>query len=165
MRIAQIYEGTNGVQALDSVGRKLPAFTGRYLRHFFHPILAFIKEHENNEDLAELIPGLAKAVGRFQQATSYLAVTALRNADEGGAASVDYLKFFALVSHAYLWARAVLIAKGKLGQGEDLFYQGKIDTARFFYAKLLPQTSSLLANIMGGAKPLMSIPDEAFGPF
>ncbi len=164
-RISQIYEGTNGVQALDFVGRKLPAHMGRYLRQFFHPVLDFIKEHEANPVLADLLPLLAKAVTRLQQATAHLATVSLKNADEAGAASVDYLRLFALTVHAYLWAKAVLVAVPKLSSGENVFYQSKIDTARFFYTKLLPQGSSLFANIMAGAKPLMEMKEEAFGPF
>ncbi|MCA0370566.1 MAG: acyl-CoA dehydrogenase C-terminal domain-containing protein [Proteobacteria bacterium] len=164
-RISQIYEGTNGVQALDFVGRKLPANTGRYLRQFFHPVLVFIEENKDNAALAEMIPLLVKAVTRLQQATSYLAVSALRNPDEAGAASVDYLRMFALVTHAYLWAKAVKIAAPKVSGEEGLFYESKLETARFFYTKLLPQTSSLLATIMAGAKPLMSMKEEGFGPF
>lgn len=164
-RISQIYEGTNGVQALDFVGRKLPAHMGRYLRQFFHPALAFIKEHEANPVLTEFLPLFTKAVTRLQQATTYLATASLKNADEAGAASVDYLRLFALTVHAYLWARAVLVATPKLSSDESVFYQSKIDTARFFYTKLLPQGSSLYANIMAGAKPLMDMKEEAFGPF
>lgn len=164
-RIAQIYEGTNGIQALDFVGRKLPAFMGRYLRQFFHPALAFIEENKGNPVLADLIPLLQKNVTRLQQATSVLAMKSMANPDEAGSASVDYLRLFALVVLAYLWAKAVLVADSKKEGREATFYQSKIKTARFFYAKLLTQTSSLFANIMSGADPLMSLEDEAFGPF
>jgi alkylation response protein AidB-like acyl-CoA dehydrogenase len=165
-RIAQIYEGTNGVQALDLVGRKIGANTGRYLRQFFHPVLAFIEEHKDNPVLADYIPNLAKAVTRLQQATSYIAMKGSANPDEAGAASVDYLRMFALTTLAYLFARAVLIADEKLkSTTEKTFYQSKIDTARFYYAKLLPQTGSLLSSIMAGAQPLMDVQDESFGPF
>lgn len=164
-RIAQIYEGTNGIQALDFVGRKLPAYTGRYLRHFFHPALEFIRVHRDNPKLADFIPLLEKAVIRLQQATSVVAMKSLKNPDEAGAASVDYLRLFALTLLAYLWARAVLVASDKQDGSEATFYTGKIQTARFFYTKLLTQTSGLFANIMGGASPLMALEDEAFGPF
>lgn len=164
-RIAQIYEGTNGIQALDFVGRKLPAFTGRYLRQFFHPALAFIEENKDNPILVDFIPLLQKNVTRLQQATSVLAMKSMANPDEAGSASVDYLRLFALVVLAYLWAKAVLVADDKKEGSEATFYQGKIKTARFFYTKLLTQTSSLFANIMSGADPLMSLEDEAFGPF
>ncbi len=162
-RIAQIYEGTNGIQSLDLVGRKMPAHAGRYLRRFFHPVQEFIDQHQTNESLAEFIGPLAKAFGRLQQATITIAQKGMGNPDEAGAAATDYLRFFALVALGYLWCRAVLIAQSKLGQGEDEFYQGKILTARFFMQKILPQTSSLLAVISTGAKPLMDMTDSMFG--
>jgi hypothetical protein len=164
-RIAQIYEGTNGVQALDLLGRKVGANMGRSLRQFFHPVLAFIEENQNNAVLQEFLPALIKAVTRMQQATSYAAMKGLSNPDEVGAVSTDYLKMFALTTHAYLWAWAVNVAKDKCSGDEKLFYEGKIQTARFFYNKLLPQTSGLYATIMTGAQPIMTLEDAAFGPF
>lgn len=166
VRIAQIYEGTNGIQALDLVGRKIGANTGRYLRHFFHPVLAFIEEHQHNPLLEEFIPPLRKAVTRLQQATSYIAMHGISNPDEAGAASTDYLRMFALTALAYLYAKAALIAREKLkATSEQTFYQSKLDTARFYYTKLLPQTGYLLSSIMAGAKPLMDVAEGAFGPF
>ncbi len=162
-RIAQIYEGTNGVQALDLIGRKMPAHTGRYLRQFFHPVEAYLKAHETNTDMAEFVGPLAKAFGRLQQATVGIATKALSNPDEAGAAATDYLRLFALTALAYLWCRAVEVSNQKIGQGDDEFYEGKIQTARFFMTKILPQSSSLFSQIMSGAKPLMEMPDVRFG--
>lgn len=162
-RIAQIYEGTNGIQALDLIGRKMPAHTGRYLRQFFHPVEAYIKTLENNDAMAEFIGPLAKVFGRLQQATVGTATKALGNPDEAGAAATDYLRLFALTALAYLWCRAVEISTKKMGQGDDEFYEGKIQTARFFMTKVLPQSSSLFSQIMSGSKPLMDMPDVRFG--
>ena len=162
-RIAQIYEGTNGIQALDLIGRKMPAHTGRYLRQFFHPVEAYLKVHENNADMAEFIGPLAKVFGRLQQATVGTATKALGNPDEAGAAATDYLRLFALTALAYLWCRAVEVSTQKIGQGDDEFYEGKIQTARFFMTKVLPQSSSLFSQIMSGSKPLMDMPDVRFG--
>ncbi len=162
-RIAQIYEGTNGVQALDLIGRKMPAHTGRYLRQFFHPVEAYLKAHETNTDMAEFVGPLAKAFGRLQQATVGIATKALSNPDEAGAAATDYLRLFALTALAYLWCRAVEVSSQKIGQGDDEFYEGKIQTARFFMTKILPQSSSLFSQIMSGSKPLMEMPDVRFG--
>jgi alkylation response protein AidB-like acyl-CoA dehydrogenase len=162
-RIAQIYEGTNGIQALDLIGRKMPAHTGRYLRQFFHPVEAYLKAHENNDAMAEFIGPLAKVFGRLQQATVGTATKALGNPDEAGAAATDYLRLFALTALAYLWCRAVEVAGQKIGQGDDEFYEGKIQTARFFMIKVLPQSSSLFSQIMSGSKPLMDMPDVRFG--
>ncbi|WP_010301233.1 acyl-CoA dehydrogenase C-terminal domain-containing protein [Candidatus Odyssella thessalonicensis] len=162
-RIAQIYEGTNGIQALDLVGRKMPAHTGRYLRRFFHPLETYLKERETNAELAEFIQPFAKAFGRLQQATVNIAIKALGNPDEAGAAATDFLKLFGLVSLAYLWCRTVEVAMSKLGQGEDDFYEAKIHMARFFMNKILPQSSALFAQIMAGAKALMGPDDKHFG--
>lgn len=164
-RIAQIYEGTNGVQSLDLVGRKLPAHKGRYLRPFFHGVSQFIEEQQEDEDIKEFIEALSKAFGRLQQATIAIAQRGIKAPEEAGAASADYLKMFGLVASAYLWVRAVLIARQKTESSEKVFYEGKIATARFFMEKLLPQTSSLFASIMAGSHPLMDMPQEAFGPF
>ncbi len=165
-RIAQIYEGTNGIQALDLVGRKMGAHMGRYLRQFFHPALAFIEENQENPLLQDIIPVFSKALTRLQQATSYIAMKGVSNPDEAGSAATDYLRMFALTALAFLYGRAVLVALEKLPTTtEKEFYQSKIDTARFYYAKLLPQTGALLSTIMAGSKSLMGIKDEAFGPF
>lgn len=164
-RITQIYEGTNGIQALDLMGRKMSAHFGRYLRAFFHPVQQFIEEHQNTPELAEFMPLLAKAFGRLQQVTATIAQKGMSNPNEIGAAATDYLHLFAHVAVAYLWARAVLVAMPKVNSTETAFYQGKIDTARFFYQKLLPKTSSLFASIMAGSETLMKFKDESFGPF
>lgn len=163
-RIAQIYEGTNGIQAMDLVGRKMPAHYGRYLRHFFHPIQEFIGQHQHNEAMAEFIGPLAKALGRLQQATLTIAQRGMSDPNEAGAAATDYLKMFGFVSIAYLWCRAVLVARSKLGQGEDEFYQGKIMTATFYMQKILPYTAVHFAGIMAGSKSVMDMPEAMFGP-
>ncbi|MEZ5936560.1 MAG: acyl-CoA dehydrogenase C-terminal domain-containing protein, partial [Alphaproteobacteria bacterium] len=164
-RITLLYEGTNGVQALDLVGRKLPAHFGRQLRRFFHPVMALIEEHQADQELAEFVLPLAKAFARLQQVTLHVAQAGLRNPNEAGAASVDYLRLFALVTLAYMWVRMVMVAKRKLKEGANgdaSFYEAKIATARFFMAKILPENSALFAQIMAGADPLMAFEDAAF---
>lgn len=163
VRIAQIYEGTNGIQALDLIGRKLPAHAGRFLRRFFHPVDAYLTGHSGNAGMTEFIQPLAKVFGRLQQATVTIATKSLSNPDEAGAAATDYLRLFGLTALAYLWCRTVEVARGKIGQGEDDFYEAKIHTARFFMNKVLPQSSSLFAQIMAGSKPLMDLEDKHFG--
>ncbi len=163
-RIAQIYEGANGIQALDLVGRKMPAHMGRYLRQFFLPIQAFIEEHSKNEALAEFIGPLAKSLGRLQQATASIAQRGFGNPDEAGAASSDYLRMFALVAIAYLWCRAVIVSNDKIAKGtDDSFYEGKILTARFYMTKIMPQASALFSSIMAGSAPLMDMDEKLFG--
>lgn len=164
-RIGMLYEGTNGIQAMDLIGRKLPMGGGRVVQTFFGPVQAFIEQHKNDEKMAEFVGPLEKAFGRLQQATGLIAQKAPSDHNEAGAAAADYLKLFALVAHAYLWCRAVLVAKDKLSSSEKAFYQSKIETARFFMEKLLPQTGTLAVNIAAGAGPLMNFQDESFGPF
>lgn len=162
-RIAQIYEGANGIQALDLVGRKMPAHMGRYLRQFFLPVQAFIDQHVLDESLSEFIGPLAKAFGRLQQATATIAQRGFVNPDEAGAASSDYLRMFALTAVAYLWCRAVLVAKDRIGQGsDDDFYQAKLHTARFYMQKIMPQTSALFSSIMSGSASIMAMDENQF---
>src|ERR671918_1528673 len=164
-RITQLYEGANGIQALDLVGRKLPAHYGRHLRAFFHPVMAFIEQHQADPELAEFVLPLAKAYARLQQVTLHLAQQGLRDPNEAAAASYDYLRLFALVALAYLWARMVQVAKAKLAAGADgdaAFYEAKVKTARFFMTKMLPESGALLAQIMAGGKPLMDFEEAAF---
>lgn len=157
-RIAQIYEGANGVQALDLAGRKLPAHMGRYLRRFFHPVAEFIETRRESRPMAEFVEPLAKAFGRLQQATLLVARKGLADPNEIGAASTDYLRLFGLVAFAYLWARMAEVALTKSGG----FYQAKLATARFFMARLLPQTGGLLATIGAGNAPLADFDDAEF---
>ena len=162
-RIAQIYEGTNGVQSLDLVGRKMPEGAGRLLRRFFHPVSAYIEANVEDETMGEFVQPLAKAFVRLQQATGQVARVALARPDEAGAASVDYLRLFGLTALAYLWCREVEVAKAKIDAGEgDMFYEGKIGTARFFMERLLPDTGARFSAIMAGGKSMMTFPDEAF---
>jgi alkylation response protein AidB-like acyl-CoA dehydrogenase len=164
-RIAQLYEGANGIQALDLVGRKLPAHFGRYLRTFFHPVMGFIEQHQADQAMAEFVLPLAKAFARLQQITLHVAQQGLKNPDEAGAASSDYLRLFALVAMAYVWARMAQIAQARLAGGtadDPAFYQAKINTARFFMTKLLPESGALFAQIMAGSAPVMEFEDAAF---
>jgi alkylation response protein AidB-like acyl-CoA dehydrogenase len=163
-RITQLYEGANGIQALDLVGRKLPAHFGRYLRSFFHPVMAFVEQHQAEPALAEFVLPLAKAFARLQQITLHVAQQGMRDPDEAGAASSDYLRLFALVAMAYVWARMAEVAHARLAEGVDdrAFYRAKLDTARFFMTKVLPESGALFAQIMAGSAPLMQFEDAAF---
>ncbi|GAJ28214.1 acyl-CoA dehydrogenase C-terminal domain-containing protein [Acidomonas methanolica] len=163
-RIAMIYEGTNGVQALDLVGRKLPAHMGRNLRGFFHPIAAFIAENKENPMLGEMITGLERALGALQLSTAQIAERGMRDPEEAGAAATDYLRLMGLVGLAYLWAKAVVIAVPKsFAPGPDqAFYAAKISSARFFYERVLPESAALYLKIKSGKASMMALPDEAF---
>jgi len=161
-RIAQIYEGTNGIQALDLIGRKLPAHSGRYLRQFFHPVRAYLEQKESDVEMQEFLLPLAKAFGRLQQATGGLAQRALANPDEAGAAATEYLRLFALVALGYLWMRMAEIGKANRNGDEALFYQAKVETARFYFQRILPQSGALFASIMSGSETMMKFNDDAF---
>jgi butyryl-CoA dehydrogenase len=162
-RIAQIYEGTNGIQALDLVGRKLPANAGRLLRRFFHPVSDYIEARSDDRALGEFVQPLGKAFVRLQQATAHVARAGLRNPDEAGAAATDYLRLFGLTALAYLWARMAEVSLAKSGAGDpDGFYAAKVATARFYMQRLLPQTSGLFSAIMAGGKSIMAFEDAAF---
>ena len=161
-RIAQIYEGTNGVQALDLVGRKMPQHAGRLLRRFFHPVSEFIEGNSDNPEMQEFVAPLTKAFGRLQQVTLWVAQEGLKNPDQAGAASGEYLRMFALVAVAFMWARMAKIALGKRGGENDTFYQAKLATARYYMTRILPQTSSLMAAILSGAGPITDVQEEWF---
>lgn len=161
-RIAQIYEGANGIQALDLVGRKLPAHAGRYLRSFFHPVQRYLDERTGQAQLAFVTEPLAKAFGRLQRATAFIAERSLADPNEAGAAAYDYLHLFGLTTMAYCWARMAEIAQTKVENDTTGFYQAKLDTARFFMERILPRTSGLFSAILSGSGSIMDFKDEAF---
>jgi alkylation response protein AidB-like acyl-CoA dehydrogenase len=157
VRISMLYEGTNGVQALDLVGRKLPMEGGRLLGRFMEPVTSFL-ESNGGEEMAPFVVPLRKAVGHLQAATDYL-MRARSDHDEIGAASVDYLRLFGLVALGFMWARVAQIA---LPKADEAFYRAKIGTAKFYMQRLLPQTHSLFSVIQSGAKAMMEFEDTAF---
>jgi len=163
-RIAQIYEGTNGIQALDLVGRKMPQSFGRLLRRFFHPVQEFITEHQADEQMQEFIFPLAKSFAKLQQSTAIIAQKGLKNPDEAGAASVDYMRQFALVSLAYMWCLMVKAAHAKLEakEGDQEFYESKLATARFFVQRMLPEADGRFKMVMAGAESLMELEASGF---
>jgi alkylation response protein AidB-like acyl-CoA dehydrogenase len=158
-RITQIYEGTNGIQALDLVGRKLPTGTGRLARQFFHPVTADLERMAGNPALIEFISPLAKAFGRLQQATLWLAKAGTANPNDAGAAATDYLRMFGLVAIGYMWCR---MAETALAKKTDGFYAAKLDSARFYMSKIIPETGSLLVSITAGSTSVMALAEDAF---
>lgn len=155
-RIAQIYEGTNGIQAMDLIGRKLPHNTGRYLRAFFHPATAFVEEHRDNPAMAEFTKPLYTHLKYLQQASLWLGQKGMSNPNDAAAGAVEYLRMFALVVFAHIWAKQAAIALAKLEQGGDReFYEAKLSTARFYMNKVLPQAVGLLASITNGSDSVM----------
>jgi len=160
VRIAPIWEGTNGIQALDLAGRKMPQNMGRLLRRFFHPALEFIEKNKDNSNLKEFIKPFAKSIKGLQKTTLYMAQKGLSNPYEIGAAATDYLRQFGLVAMGYMWLLMLEVAFKK--QNVDNYYNHKIITARFFFERILPETLSRAIAIGSGSKTMMSLPDEGF---
>lgn len=164
VRIAQIYEGTNGIQALDLVGRKMAQHFGRYLRSFFHPAQELIEQYQGDKELQDYIFPFAKSFMKLQQATATIAQKGLKNPDEAGAASSDYLRQFALVAMAFIWCKIVIVAKDKLekGEGDKAFYEAKLKTAAFFMQRVLPEADARFKMVMAGAETLMAPSEDEF---
>lgn len=154
-RIAQIYEGANGIQALDLVGRKMPQGFGKLLRTFFHPATEFVAKHENNLEMADFTKPLHKAIGSLQQASLWIAQKGMGNKEEAAGASYDYLTMFGNVMLGFVWAQIAEIAVTKK---DEPYYADKLKVARFFMNKILPKHYGLLATLTGGVKH-MDLPE------
>jgi acyl-CoA dehydrogenase len=164
-RITMLYEGTNGVQALDLVGRKLPKDGGRALQAFFAEVTAYAKERGADAAMTPYIKPLSQSLGDLQQATMWFLQNALGNPDNAGAGATDYMNLFGLVALGYMWCLIAEAAKAKGGAGGD----GAADrmsqrsaTGRFFMERMLPATATHLARIKAGAASTMALPAEAF---
>ena len=161
-RINQIYEGANGVQALDLVGRKLGLDGGRALAGFFGEISSYLKEHAADQAMTPFVKPMQDALERLQQATGWLSKKAAANRDDAIGASYEYMHLIGLVSLGYMWCRMAEVANRKLAGGADQFLQGKLITARFFMEHMLPATTTQLARITAGSGSMMALPAEAF---
>ncbi|MEM8771541.1 MAG: acyl-CoA dehydrogenase C-terminal domain-containing protein [Pseudomonadota bacterium] len=162
-RIAMIYEGANGIQALDLVGRKLPKDGGRAIMAFFAEVDDFIKDNQGSDDLKPYLDGLEAAKGDVQAATQWFMANAMQNPDNAGAGSHDYLNMFAILCLAFGWAQLAKAAIEKKNAGDsDAFFENKLITGRFFLERILPETKSALAKITAGAESMMALPAEAF---
>ena len=161
-RIAMIYEGANGIQALDLVGRKLPRDGGRAAMAFFGEVGAFAKEHGGDEAMKPFITPLSTALGHLQQATGWLMQNALTKPDNAGAAATDYMKLFGLVALGYMWAKMAKVAQDKAAAGATPYLNTKLVTGRFYMERLLPETAVHLARIQSGSATTMELAAEAF---
>ncbi len=161
-RIATIYEGTTGVQALDLLGRKVLMSQGELLRRFTKIIHKFCQAQKDNDAMAEFVEPLEAVNKEWGDLTMHVGAAAMSNADEVGAASVDYLMYSGYVTLAYLWARAAAKAQEYASGGDAEFYQSKIQAARFYYQRLLPRTRALEVTIKSGAANLMSLEADSF---
>ncbi|MGD1925937.1 MAG: acyl-CoA dehydrogenase C-terminal domain-containing protein [Paracoccaceae bacterium] len=164
-RIAMIYEGTTGIQALDLVGRKLPQNAGKALRDFFEYTKGYIKDNEDDLVLAkDFLEPLKAASKDLQQAAMYFMQAGMKNPNHALAGSVDFMYLFGHVCMGLSWARQAKAAQAALEAGTEdkAFYEAKLMTGRFYMKKMLPETSLRLARIESGADPVMDLPAEAF---
>jgi alkylation response protein AidB-like acyl-CoA dehydrogenase len=160
-RIAMIYEGTNGIQALDLVGRKLAANGGRAVFAFFSDLEEFATANEAVAEMAPYVEGVKKAREQLQEATMWLMQNGMSNFDNAGASSNDYLQLFGLAATALMWGKMAKAALDKHGSG-DAFYENKLITARYFFERVLPDATSHLAKVKTGAGPVMALQPDAF---
>jgi hypothetical protein len=164
-RIAMIYEGANGIQALDLVGRKLPRDGGRAVMSFFNEVQGFIKANEGDADLKPLLASLGQGLGHLQQATMWFMQNAMAKPDNAGAGSTDYMHLFGLVALGYMWAMQAKAARARLAEGANgatTQLETKLTLARFYMERLMPETSSRLQKITAGADAIMGLPADAF---
>ena len=163
-RIGMLYEGTTGIQALDFIGRKVLGSGGVLLQNFTREIHHFCKANAEVAELQEFIEPLQALNKKWGELTLHIGTKAMENADEAGAASVDYLMFSGYSCLAYFWAKAAFKAQAALAaeSSEGEFYEAKLKTARFYYQRILPRTSTCEAAILSGADNVMSLEVEAF---
>lgn len=159
-KIATLYEGTTGVQALDLLGRKVLMTQGEAMQPLLSEIQRFCAENGDSPFADKLLAMLQQ----WNELTAKIGMAAMKNPDELGAASVDYLMYSGYITLAYFWARAASTAQQALaaGNSETDFYTAKIQTARFYFSRLLPRTSTLAETMLAGAEDLMSLPEESF---
>ena len=160
-RINMIYEGTNTIQSLDLLGRKVLMDNGAKLKKFGALVQAFVEENGTDEALAEFVTPLGELGGKLTKLTMEIGMKAFRNQDEVGAAAVPYLRVVGHLVYAYFFARMAKIALAKLDSG-DGFYKAKLATARFYYARLLPETAMLIRQARSGAANLLDLEAELF---
>jgi len=160
-RINMIYEGTNTVQSLDLLGRKVLADNGKKLKKLGKKIAEFVEDQGVYEEMQEFVNPLADLGDKVTKLTMEVGMKAMGNADEVGAAAVDYLRVVGHLTFAYMFARMAKIALAKKDSG-DPFYTAKLATARFYFAKLLPETASLIRTCRAGLAPLTAMDEALF---
>jgi len=163
-RIACLYEGTTEIQALDLLGRKVLQSQGAMLRNFTKIIHKFCEANAGNDAMKQFVEPLAAINKEWGDITTRIGMKAMGNPDEVGAAAVDYLYFSGYATLAYLWARMALVAQEKLAGDttEQAFYEAKVKTAQFYFAKLLPRTRAHVARIDTGVETLMTMDVDQF---
>ena len=163
-KITQIYEGANGIHALDLVGRKLPANNGRSAQLFFMTLQSFVDENKANDKLKDFTGPLVAVMERLQEGTMWLMQNAAKSPDNAGASSMDYLYIMGHTAMAYMWNRIAKAAQDKIdaGEGDQKFYQNKLITARFYMERILPDSLAHLEKLKTGADTMMSLDADDF---
>jgi alkylation response protein AidB-like acyl-CoA dehydrogenase len=163
-RIAQIYEGANGIQALDLVGRKLGKDGGRAIMAFFNEVQTYLKERANSDAMNVYLKPLGQSLAHLQQASMWFMQNAMAKPDNAGAGSYDYMHLFGLVALGYMWCRIAeaVLAKLPKANGSAARLNAKLVTARFFVERMLPETATRLSRIEAGAASTMELKDDAF---
>ncbi len=161
-RIAMIYEGTNGIQALDLIGRKILLDQGQKLRKFTKIVHKFCEASSAEPAMAEFVEPVAKLNKELGDLTLWIGMRSLQDKEEAGAAASEYLRLVGHFCYGYFWARMAAVALAGQDGGEAAFYHAKLATARFYFARLFPETLSLVASIKTGSKVIMDLPAENF---
>ena len=163
-RIAMLYEGTNGIQALDLLGRKVLGTKGQLLKLFIGEVTAWCKAPSASETKAQYVMPLLSLLEQWGELTTELGVMAQKNPDEVGAASFDYMMYSGYVVLAYLWLRAAEVADKQLARGcdETDFYTAKVETTRFYFERILPRIHTLAVTMKSGAESLMTMDETRF---
>ncbi len=162
-RITMIYEGTNGIQALDLVGRKLAANGGRGIMSWFAELDAFVGDNQGTDAIKPFVDAVASTKAKLQEATMWLMQNGMQNPDNAGAASTDYLHLFGINALSYMWALMAKAAQARIDASDsDPFYANKLATGRYFVERVVPDADAHLAKLKTGADVLMALPAEAF---
>ncbi len=163
-RIAMIYEGANGIQALDLVGRKLPKDAGKAVMNFFNEVGGYIKENEADEAMKPYLGSLKTGLGHLQQGTMWFMQNAMAKPDNAGAGSYDYMHMFGLVALGYMWAKIAkaALAKKAADASQAAAMDAKLIAGKFFMERVMPETAAHLVRISTGADTMMSMPADAF---
>ncbi|AZZ90821.1 acyl-CoA dehydrogenase [Hahella sp. KA22] len=162
VRIAQIYEGTNGIQALDLMGRKVAMNGGKFVELYAGEVADFIEANRDCSELQEFIEPLAGVLERLSDVTEYVLETVAQDPNAVGAASVEYLDLFGYVAFAHVWAMMAKVAIEKQAGDSSGFYDAKLKTARYYFRRLLPRTVSLAESIKSGSGDMMALDVEQF---
>jgi alkylation response protein AidB-like acyl-CoA dehydrogenase len=163
-RISTLYEGTTGIQALDLLGRKVLMTQGASLKQFTKLVHAFCKENADDADMKEFVEPLAKLNKEWGDLTMKIGMSSMQNREEVGSASVDYLMYSGYATLAFLWAKMAKVAQTNLaaGSSEEDFYGAKVKTARFYFQRILPRTTTHALSMVAGADSLMDLDAEHF---